>query len=170
MPVWLRGDATRLRQALLNYAGNAIKFTATATGSVTLRARLVEQQCVEFVVRFSVENTGLGVSEEAMARLFQVFEQADSSTTRQFGGTGLGLSITRRLVHLMGGEAGIERVNPQGSAFWFTAALRRGAETRPAVSRQATTDVETLLRQRHAAARCWWRRRTRSIATSHRPC
>ncbi len=148
VPVWLRGDATRLRQALLNYAGNAVKFTNT--GSVTMRAGLIEEQGDRLVVRFSVEDTGPSVNEEVMTRLFQVFEQADSSTTRQFGGTGLGLSITRRLAQLMGGEAGVERANPQGSVFWFTAALRRGAETRSTVSMRKPTDAETLLRQRHA--------------------
>ena len=146
--LWLRGDVTRLRQALLNYAGNAVKFTST--GSVTLRARVLEGNGDKLVVHFSVEDTGVGASEEVMARLFQVFEQADSSTTRQYGGTGLGLSITRRLAQLMGGEAGVERAHLHGCVFWFTAQLRRGAAPMRTTIQYQPTDVEILLRQRHA--------------------
>jgi CheY-like chemotaxis protein len=146
--LWLRGDVTRLRQALLNYAGNAVKFTST--GSVTLLARVLEERGDKLVVHFSVEDTGVGASAEVMARLFQDFEQADSSTTRRYGGTGLGLSITRRLAQLMGGEAGVERAHPHGCVFWFTAQLRRGAEPKRTTLQYQATDVEILLRQRHA--------------------
>jgi two-component system sensor histidine kinase/response regulator len=92
VPPWLRGDPTRLRQALLNYAGNAVKFTDK--GSITLRARLLEDSGDELLVRFEVSDTGVGITPEQMTRLFQAFEQADVSTTRKYGGTGLGLAIT----------------------------------------------------------------------------
>ncbi len=91
----MRGDPTRLRQALLNYAANAGKLAAQ--GSITLGSRVVEERANELLIRFSVEDTGTRLKPEVIARLFQVFEQANTSTIRQFGGTGLGLSITRQL-------------------------------------------------------------------------
>ena len=103
----LRGDATRLSQALLNYLGNALKFTER--GRIVLRARPVETGADRGRVRFEVQDSGIGISAEAIGRLFQAFEQADSSTTRHYGGTGLGLAITRRLARLMGGDAGREQ-------------------------------------------------------------
>ena len=124
VPPWLRGDVTRLRQALLNYAGNAVKFTET--GHITLRARLLSADDEHLLARFEVEDTGGGIDPEKLARLFQPFEQADVTTTRKFGGTGLGLVITRRLAGLMGGEAGAESAPGKGSLFWFTARLARG--------------------------------------------
>jgi len=150
VPDWLRGDPTRLQQALLNYAGNAVKFTAQ--GCITLRTRVVEEGPDELLVRFSVEDTGVGLKLEVMARLFQVFEQADTSTTRQFGGTGLGLAITRRLAQLMGGDAGVESSERQGNIFWFTALLRRGEGTAPALLPHEGLGAEAQLRQRHAGA------------------
>jgi two-component system sensor histidine kinase/response regulator len=102
----VNGDATRLGQALLNYLGNAVKFTEH--GTITVGCRLVEESGDGMLVRLDVTDTGIGISAEAMARLFHAFEQADSSTTRKYGGTGLGLTITRRLAQLMGGDAGVE--------------------------------------------------------------
>ncbi|MFZ1642463.1 MAG: PAS domain-containing protein, partial [Candidatus Contendobacter sp.] len=130
VPVWLRGDATRLRQALLNYAGNAVKFTER--GTITLRARLVEETSDHLLVRFEVQDTGIGLAPEQKTRIFQAFEQADTSTTRQYGGTGLGLTITRRLAELMGGATGVESQPGAGSTFWFTARLERGRGVHPA--------------------------------------
>jgi len=124
VPVWLRGDPTRLRQALLNYAGNAIKFTSS--GFIALRARLLQETPDDVFVRFEVEDTGIGIPLEKQVSLFQAFEQADISTTRKYGGTGLGLAITRRLALLMGGDAGVDSVAGQGATFWFTARLQRG--------------------------------------------
>lgn len=124
VPEWLRGDPMRLRQALLNYAGNAVKFTEQ--GSIVLRSKLLKEEVGRLLVRFEVEDTGIGVAPEAMSRLFSAFEQADASTTRRYGGTGLGLAITRRLSKLMGGEAGAESELGKGSRFWFTAWLERG--------------------------------------------
>lgn len=124
VPCWLRGDATRLRQALLNFAGNAVKFTNH--GKIVLRAVLLEETGSELVVRFEVEDTGIGISEEKRQLLFQSFEQGDVSTTRQYGGTGLGLAITSHLAALMGGEVGVDSTPGLGSRFWFTAVLGRG--------------------------------------------
>ena len=133
VPDWLNGDPTRLRQALLNYAGNAVKFTAA--GSVKLRVRLLPSTAGQaddtLLLRFEVEDSGAGLSEEAAGRLFQIFEQADASTTRKHGGSGLGLAITRRLAHLMGGGAGVSSRLGAGSLFWFTAELRRGQADEP---------------------------------------
>ena len=122
----LLGDPTRLQQALLNYASNAIKFTET--GSVTLRALAEDEDGDSVRVRFEVVDTGIGIAPEAVARLFSNFEQADNSTTREYGGTGLGLAITRKLAHLMGGEAGVVSKPGFGSTFWFTVRLKKGEE------------------------------------------
>ncbi len=123
-PFWLRGDVMRLRQALLNYASNAVKFTER--GSITLRAKLLEDCGDTLRVRFEVADTGIGISPDKINRLFHAFEQIDASTTRKYGGTGLGLVITRRLAELMDGEAGAESIPGRGSTFWFTARLQRG--------------------------------------------
>lgn len=153
VPVWLRGDPTRLRQALLNYAGNAVKFAEH--GTITLRADLLEDHGDAFLVRFAVQDTGIGIAPEILPKLFTAFEQADVSTTRTHGGTGLGLAITRRMAELMGGEAGVESVLGEGSTFWFTARLHRGHGVMPAhtASGDRETDAETKLRQRHSGAR-----------------
>ncbi len=156
-PRWLRGDATRLRQALLNYAGNAIKFTER--GSVVLRVRVLEHADASLLLRFEVQDSGPGIEPERLARLFQDFEQGDASIARQHGGTGLGLAITRRLARLMGGEAGADSTPGAGSCFWFSARLQRGepaaAAARPSSNTGATTpaDADTRLRQTHAGAR-----------------
>lgn len=121
---WLKGDPTRLRQALLNYASNAIKFTEK--GNIRLSARQLEENDTEVLVRFEVEDSGIGIAAETLPRLFDAFVQADASTTRRYGGTGLGLAITRHLAHLMGGEAGVESEPGKGSVFWFTARLGHG--------------------------------------------
>jgi PAS domain S-box-containing protein len=117
----VNGDATRVGQALLNYLGNAIKFTER--GTITLRARVVEKTDVDILMRFEVQDTGIGIPPEALGRLFHSFEQADASTTRKYGGTGLGLAITRRLAQLMGGDAGVESTLGVGSTFWMTVRL-----------------------------------------------
>ena len=125
LPRLLLGDPTRLQQALLNYVTNAVKFTET--GTITLCARQLEESPDSVLVRFEVRDTGIGISSEEMTRLFSVFEQADSSTTRRYGGTGLGLAITRKLARLMGGDAGALSTPGVGSTFWFTARLRKNA-------------------------------------------
>ena len=152
VPLWLRGDPTRLRQALLNYAGNAVKFTEK--GAITLRAVLLHEKGDEVLVRFEVEDTGIGITPEQMSRLFHAFEQADASTTRKYGGTGLGLAITRRLANLMGGEVGVDSTPGEGSCFWFTARLHHGHGVMPAESTPIdTADIETQLRRTHGGAR-----------------
>jgi PAS domain S-box-containing protein len=151
VPPWLRGDPTRLRQALLNYAGNAVKFTAR--GRIALRATLLHEDGDELLVRFAVEDTGIGISEEQRGRLFIAFEQADASTTRRFGGTGLGLAITQRLAQLMGGDSGFDSQPGVGSTFWFTARLQRGRGPMPVASNEMSETVEEALRQRHRGAR-----------------
>ena len=151
VPLWLRGDPTRLRQALLNYAGNAVKFTEQ--GVVMLRAELLEDSGDDLHVRFAVEDTGLGLTGEQIGRLFQAFEQADTSTTRNYGGTGLGLAITQRLAQLMGGEVGVESTPGCGSRFWFTTHLRRGHGVMPADADSASHDAETRLRERYSGSR-----------------
>ena len=120
----LRGDATRLQQALLNYVANAVKFTDR--GNVTLRVRVVEHDNDKVLVRFEVEDTGIGIAAETAEQLFSPFQQADNSITRKYGGTGLGLAITRNFARMMGGDAGVESTLGVGSTFWFTARLRKG--------------------------------------------
>ncbi|NTV72161.1 MAG: PAS domain S-box protein [Azonexaceae bacterium] len=120
----LLGDQTRLQQALLNYVTNAIKFTEA--GTITLRASVEAEDADSVVIRFAVEDTGIGIAENELPRLFGAFEQADNSTTRKYGGTGLGLSITHKLAHLMGGDAGADGRPGQGSTFWLTARLGKG--------------------------------------------
>jgi PAS domain S-box-containing protein len=123
LPPVLRGDVTRLRQALLNYLGNAVKFTEQ--GGVVLQARVLEEDEGDLLVRFEVVDTGIGIAADQLPRLFQPFEQADASTTRKYGGTGLGLALTRHLAALMGGETGVDSEPGRGSAFWFTARLQK---------------------------------------------
>ena len=152
VPLWLRGDLTRLRQALLNYAGNAVKFTEQ--GAITLRAVLLHEKGDEILVRFEVEDTGIGITPEQVSRLFHAFEQADTSITRKYGGTGLGLVITRRLAQLMGGEVGADSTPGKGSCFWFTARLHRGRGAMSVASMPAAVeDIETQLRRTHGGAR-----------------
>jgi PAS domain S-box-containing protein len=153
-PSWLHGDPTRLRQALLNYASNAVKFTER--GAVTLRVNLLEAAGDVLLLRFEVSDTGIGIAPEAMSRLFQPFEQADASTTRQYGGTGLGLVITRRLAQLMGGEIGAESTPGVGSTFWFTARLQAGRpviDANPAGESPDNAAIEAQLRTYYAGAR-----------------
>jgi len=146
----MRGDVMRVRQGLLNYASNALKFTEK--GYIILGARLLEERGENLLVRFEVTDTGSGIAPEKLAGLFQPFTQADASTTRKHGGTGLGLVITRRLAELMGGEAGAQSTPGQGSIFWFTARLKRGQGIPPR-SETRLADAEMQLRNRAQRAR-----------------
>ncbi len=152
LPDGLLGDPTRLTQALLNYASNAVKFTQQ--GRIVMRTLLVEDNDDNALLRFEVEDSGVGVAPEALGRLFSAFEQADNSTTRRYGGTGLGLAITRRLAELMGGEWGVQSVPGEGSTFWFTARLEKG-ETGKGVpdSNVSSADAEKEIRRSRRGAR-----------------
>jgi signal transduction histidine kinase/CheY-like chemotaxis protein len=123
----LRGDPLRLEQVLLNFAGNAVKFSER--GRICLRARLEHAFGPELLVRFEVQDSGIGIAPETMAGLFTPFQQADPSATRRHGGTGLGLAISKQLAELMHGEVGVDSSPGRGSTFWFTArlALEEGA-------------------------------------------
>ena len=131
IPRLLRGDPLRLGQILINYANNAVKFTSV--GEITVQVRVLEQDSDTALLKFSVKDTGIGLSDEQMSRLFQSFEQADTSTTREYGGTGLGLAICKSLAQLMGGEVGVSSQLGQGSSFWFTARLQLRATTHHAL-------------------------------------
>ncbi len=152
LPANLVGDPTRITQALLNLATNAIKFTER--GSVTLAARVEEEDDSGALVRLEVIDTGIGVPADVLPKLFSAFEQADSSTNRRFGGTGLGLAITRRLARLMGGDAGAESAPGVGSTFWFTVRLLKGppeAADPPPIS--PLHAAEGTIARQHAGAR-----------------
>jgi PAS domain S-box-containing protein len=150
VPRALLGDAPRLQQALVNYAANAVKFTDS--GSVTLRALCVEDNPSNALVRFEVQDTGIGVAPAALPRLFSAFEQADNSTTRKYGGTGLGLAIVKQLARLMGGDVGVESRPGLGSTFWFTARLRKNAQP-GAVHAVQESSAQAELTRSHAGAR-----------------
>ena len=150
LPQNLVGDPTRLQQALLNYATNAVKFTET--GTVTLRALLQEETAASVQLRFEVQDTGIGIPPETMTRLFSAFEQADNSMTRKYGGTGLGLAITQRLAELMGGKVGADSTAGVGSTFWFTVKLKKGDEV-AATPTATAVDAEAEIRQRYAGQR-----------------
>jgi PAS domain S-box-containing protein len=129
VPAHLAGDPGRLRQVLLNLAGNALKFTHK--GEISVRAALVAETDSDVVVRFSVKDTGIGIAPDKQARMFEKFTQADASTTRRYGGTGLGLAISKRLVELMGGEIGLVSEEGHGSEFWFTVHLAKQSQSEP---------------------------------------
>lgn len=135
----LIGDATRLRQILLNYVGNAIRFTEK--GLIQVRARVLETGAEDPLLRFEVEDHGVGIAADDHDRLFHAFEQLDASTTRHYGGTGLGLAINRRLAELMGGTVGVESTPGAGSLFWATARLRRGDQGAFSVSASSAPPV-----------------------------
>ncbi len=126
VPPAVRGDAHYLRQVLINLAGNAVKFTER--GSVTVHLSAQEETESQVRLKFSVRDTGVGMTPEAQARIFESFTQGDQSTTRRFGGTGLGTTIAKQLVELMGGHIGVESSVGLGSTFWFELTLEKQPE------------------------------------------
>ncbi|MES2938626.1 MAG: response regulator [Pseudomonadota bacterium] len=135
VPRELVGDPLRVSQILVNYGANAIKFTEA--GRVEMRVELQAQDDEGVTLRFAVTDSGIGLSEEQIGRLFQSFQQADASTTRRFGGTGLGLAISKSLAEMMGGAVGVQSVAGQGSTFWFTTRFGRVRVAREKVDAQA---------------------------------
>lgn len=125
MPDICVGDPLRLGQILVNYANNAVKFTEE--GEIILRIVLVEDREKDLLVRFEVQDSGIGLTVEQQGKLFQSFQQADATTTRKYGGTGLGLAISKKLAGLMGGTVGVESEHGTGSTFWFTALLGKSS-------------------------------------------
>jgi two-component system, sensor histidine kinase len=125
VPATLVGPASRLRQIVLNYVGNAVKFTDK--GSITVRATLAAEDSEHALVRVEVEDTGIGIAPVHLDRLFKPFSQIDSGRSRKYGGTGLGLAICKELTQLMGGEVGVTSEPGRGSTFWFTVRLAKAA-------------------------------------------
>jgi PAS domain S-box-containing protein len=148
LPLQLRGDALRLRQILINLAGNAIKFTSE--GQVVLRAELVAQDEQRATIKFTVRDSGIGIPKDRQQFLFSSFTQVDGSTTRKFGGTGLGLAISKQLTEMMGGQIGLESELGVGTLFWFTIALEKSviSEAIPA----AVVPARVLILEPHAAS------------------
>jgi CheY-like chemotaxis protein len=144
----LHGDSMRLRQALLNYLSNAVKFTPS--GVISLKAEVIGDFGTELGLRFEVGDTGIGMTDEQTSRIFAAFEQADKSTARKFGGTGLGLALTRRIARLMGGEAGVVSAPGQGSTFWLTVRMGKVRQTVIVAEAQPSGDAEIRLRAEHA--------------------
>ncbi|WP_265944103.1 PAS domain S-box protein [Dechloromonas sp. A34] len=152
VPPVLHGDPLRIGQILLNYLSNAVKFTEH--GQITLKVSLDGETPGGLIVRFAVIDTGIGIPVEQQARIFDAFEQADSTTTRRFGGTGLGLAIASRLAALMGGESGLSSTAGQGSTFWFTARLGHGSAADDDSGPPLLPDeAERILASRHQRAR-----------------
>lgn len=154
VPQSLKGDRLRIEQVLVNYLSNAVKFTES--GGIAVQLGVASHADDEWVLHFSVRDTGIGLSESTRRRLFKPFEQADTSTTRKYGGTGLGLAIARRLAEMMGGEAGVDSVPGQGASFWFTARLRSAGGS--ALDTQAAgvdtiADAQARIRGEHDLAR-----------------
>ena len=151
VPQVLHGDITRLSQALVNYLGNAVKFTER--GSITLTGRLIDETDADCLLRFEVTDTGIGIPEDACRSLFVPFHQVDESFTRAFGGTGLGLAITKRIAALMDGEVGVTSTVGQGSTFWLTARLGKGVAGAITPDANPVEAADVRLRRDHRGAR-----------------
>ena len=153
VPPRLLGDPTRIQQAVLNFAANAVKFSEA--GEVLLRASCEQEAADSVMIRFEVIDHGIGIAPEAISRLFSAFEQADNSTTRKYGGTGLGLAVNRKLAEIMGGEVGVNSALGLGSTFWFTARLGKVNELAlpHASTLMAGDSIEARLREKHSGRR-----------------
>jgi len=151
LPPILQGDATRTGQLLINYVSNALKFTER--GSISVFADILAEDESSLFVRFSVRDSGIGLSPEEARRVFEAFEQADNSTTRRHGGTGLGLAINRRLATLMGGEAGVTSQPGVGSTFWFTARFGKLGSAGSHLPETPHLPIDAQLAERHGGSR-----------------
>jgi PAS domain S-box-containing protein len=151
LPDRLCGDATRLRQILLNFTGNAIKFSEG--GRITLHASVAEEDACSVLLKIEVTDQGIGLSPEHQTRLFQAFAQADDSMSRKYGGTGLGLNISKRIATLMGGDAGVVSELGRGSTFWATARLRRATGNTQAGEPPSAEPAREALRRQFAGTR-----------------
>jgi signal transduction histidine kinase/ActR/RegA family two-component response regulator len=151
LPELLCGDALRLKQVLINFIGNAIKFSRH--GEITVRAQILMEDGKSVLLRLDVSDQGPGISQEDQARLFHAFTQADGSMTRKYGGTGLGLIISKRIAVLMGGDAGVVSEEGVGSTFWATARLRKMAETEQPDVPAAEESAREMLARQFAGAR-----------------
>jgi PAS domain S-box-containing protein len=150
LPPVLRGDPLRLGQVLINYTNNAIKFSEK--GRIDIRVRQVVGDAASCLLRFEVSDHGIGIPEQEMDKLFQSFQQADTSTTREYGGTGLGLSICKQLAQLMGGDVGVQSRQGHGSTFWFTARLGISTNSVPSLITQVSDAAAELLASAQTAA------------------
>lgn len=143
LPKSLLGDPTRIRQIIVNLVSNALKFTKQ--GEVKISVDVTSKTADAVVLKITVSDTGIGIPQQAQSTLFHAFTQADGSTTRKYGGTGLGLAIVSQLVHMMDGTLGVESVEGQGSAFWFSASFQCGSEKPEIVERGITQKKTPLL-------------------------
>jgi|AntAceMinimDraft_5_1070358.scaffolds.fasta_scaffold02221_2 CheY-like chemotaxis protein len=150
-PVRVRGDGDRLKQVVLNLLSNAIKFTQS--GEVEVRIELESETAMHQVIKVSVRDTGIGIPQEAQAKLFTRFSQVDSSTTRNYGGTGLGLAISKQLVELMSGTIGVTSASGAGSTFWFSVVLEK-AESLSEEKRRLPSESCPILVVSHNTSAC----------------
>ena len=151
LPPRLHGDATRTGQLLINYVGNALKFTER--GSIDVSAGIVDSDADRLLVRFAVSDTGVGLAAGEAARVFEAFEQGDNSSTRAHGGTGLGLAISRHLAALMGGKTGVDSVPGGGSCFWFTARFGSLPALPDGLAEQPRLPLDAEFAARHGGSR-----------------
>ncbi len=151
IPDRLCGDPVRLRQMLLNFLGNAIKFSDS--GTITISAELLDETPDGVTIKLAVEDEGIGIDSDTCKRLFQAFMQADDSTTRKYGGTGLGLAINRHLAHLMQGDIGVHSTPGIGSTFWFTARLGKSTAAEPAPLATSEQKPEAIIAALHSGKR-----------------
>ncbi|HAT33826.1 MAG TPA: hybrid sensor histidine kinase/response regulator [Janthinobacterium sp.] len=150
LPAMLLGDPLRLGQVLINYTNNAVKFSER--GAIAVKVFQVAREGTDCLLRFEVRDHGIGLSREEMGKLFQSFQQADTSTTRAYGGTGLGLAICKQLAQLMGGEVGVSSVAGAGSTFWFTARLGVSGASVPGMHDKVNGAAAAMLASANAAA------------------